>query len=747
MAIPGNMLSATAESMDPTFTGWRPRLNCTLVAGTGGRNGPKVLAVKSNTSGDAQAETVTGYPITAGQTYQVFADTSSATEPERIGIEWLDATYTPVGSILWSLTTAAASATWHRVGVAGTAPVGAVRARIVLSSTAAGAAVPHYWENVYFGAPIRTMGNLFDFGTESSEIDTSGWAPEVNATITRQAPTVSWAVDWYWAGGEVLAMTATAAGNAAILSVDSPAVTPGVEYQAYGYLAPPTTGSAAWIELRFYNASNAQIGVARATLAAATSTGYQRQRVSAVAPAGAAKARMAVGLDSASAGHVLRLEQAVISLAPVLQAGSVLPYADASFEQGVAGWTAVSGVATLARSTPWAAFAVDGSYCLTVTSTTATASVIRSAKFPLLPGSGGLGFRLRYTVQVTAGGWTANRGIRWYSEAGADLGLTAFPAATVPLSGWWLLGTDQTAPAGATQAAVEWTLTATATNSVLRIDRVALWQALPTMAVQAQESTASITVTARELTVGNVMRLYRVTDSGARTLVRGPAGLYDGTFVISSDLMVIEDYEAPLRTRLTYRMELADPTTGVTEIRISDRVTIPHTDANWAWLKDPGNPQRNMQVMVQRAPTWQRPIEQSRYVVKGRRNAVILSGRRQGLEGELAIWTESDDDRNTLHWLLDSGNVLLWQAAPGMGVSDMYVTVGQIEEARTEDTAMEPERAWTLPLTEADMPVTTGVNGSGGRTWQDVIAEFTTCADLLNTYATCEDLFLDHRMG
>ncbi|MEU8829324.1 hypothetical protein [Streptomyces sp900116325] len=539
-------------------------------------------------------------------------------------------------------------------------------------------------------------------------------------------------------------MTATAAGNAAVLSVEAPAVTPGVEYQAYGYLAPPTTGSTAWIELRFYNASNTQIASTRATLAA-NSTGYQRQRVSAVAPAAAVKARMAVGLDTASAGQILRLEQAVITLATVIQAGSVLPYADASFEQGVAGWTAVSGVATLARSTPWGSFAIDGSYALTVTSATATTSVVRSAKFPLVPGSGGLGFRLRYTVQVTAGGWTANRGIRWYDAANTDLGLTAFSAATVPLGGWWLLGTDQTAPAGATQAAVEWTLTATATNSVLRIDRVALWQALPVMTVQLQEDTASITITARELTVGSLMRLYRVTSSGARTLVRGAAGLYDGTYVITSDLMVIEDYEAPLGTRLTYQLDIVDPVTAVTETRRSGGVTIPHADANTAWLKDPGNPQRNTTVMVQRAPDWQRPIEQSAYVVRGRRNKVILSGRRQGLEGDLAVWTLSDEQRNALHWLLDSGNVLLWQAAPGMGVSDMYVNVGQIGEDRTGGTAMEPMRAWTLPLIEADTPATTGVNGSAGRTWIDVVAEFDTCADLIAAYVTCEDLLLDRR--
>ncbi|MFE7476341.1 hypothetical protein ACFU98_35400, partial [Streptomyces sp. NPDC057575] len=448
MAIPGNYLSAATESMDPTYTGWRPRLNCTLLAGTGGRNGPKVLAVKSNAAGEVQAETVTGYPVTAGQIYQVFADASSATEPERIGIEWLDETYTPVGSILWSLTTSSATATWHRVGVAGPAPVAATRARIVLSSTAAGAAVPHYWENVYLGLPIRTTGNLLSFAAESTEIDVSGWAAGTNTTIARQAPATSWAVDWYWAGGQVLAVTATAAGTASALTSEAPPVTPGTEYMAYCYLSPPTTGSTTWVELRYYNGAGTQLSATRSMLTPA-STGYQRQRVSAVAPAGAATCRLAVGIDSATAGQVLRAEQAVVALAQVLQAGSVLPYADASFEQGAAGWTVTSGVATLARSAPWGSYASDGSYSLTVTSATATASTIRSARFPLGAGSGGLGFRLRWNINVTAGGWTMNRGIRWYDAANTDLGLTATTAATVPTPDWWLLGTDQTAPAGA----------------------------------------------------------------------------------------------------------------------------------------------------------------------------------------------------------------------------------------------------------------------------------------------------------
>lgn len=716
--------------------------------GTGGRNGDGVLAVKSAVSGEMRARTVSSYTVTPGVTYQTFADASGATVPERIGIRWLSASSTEL-SITWSLTTASASATWHRIGVAGSAPTGAVRAQVVVSSSPVAGAVSSYFENVYLGLPIRSVGNLLPFGTESFEIDASGWTSELNATIGRAAPAVQWPVGWYYSGGAILTVTAVANGDMAARTVERPVVTQGIEYTAYCYLGPPTTGADTWIELRFYDGTNAQLAATRGELAPA-STGYQRQKVSAVAPAGSVACGVTVGMDGATAAQVLRIDQVVVTAAQEIQAGSVLRYADASFEQGIAGWTKTAGVATVARSTPWGAYSTDGSYALTVTSATATASTIRSAKFPLPTGSSGRDFRVAYSEQVTAGSWTITRGIRWYDATNTDLGLTGSSASAAPAPGWWRLSRDQTAPVGAAQAAVELTLTAGAVNSVIRLDAVALWQALPLMTVVAQDTTASVTVTLRELPLDHLIKVQRVTSDGARTLVRGPGGLLDGTVTISSDQMVIEDYEAPLLTPVRYVVEIIDPVDLGREFRQLDATaTIPHDDINIAWLKDPGNPQRNTKVMVQSggAPNWSRPIEQGVHRIAGRRNAVVLSGTRGGLEGDLNIWTRSDEERRTLHWLLDSGNTLLWQAVPSMGVSDMYVTVGAITEGRIGGPATEVWRDWTLPLTEADMPVTTGVSGSAGRTWQDILSEFATWQEVLDTYTTWEDVFLDRRIG
>ena len=739
MSIPGNLLSPTTESIDPNTSGWTPKLNCTIGKGTGGRNGDGCLAVKSVAAGEMQARTVSSYPVTAGTTYYAFADTSGVST-ERIGIRWLNASGGEVG-VAYSATTMAASSSWHRVSTAGVAPAGTTQAQVILSSTESGSNALHYWENVYLGLPIRTTGNLLGFNTESTEVDATGWAAVVNATVTRQVPVLSWPVDWYYAGGHTLAMTAVAAGNASVLAVDRPTVVPGVEYLAYAYLQPPVLTSQAWIELRFYDVNGNQVAAQRSTLAP-PGTGMYRQRVSMVAPTTAATCSVAAGLDSASAGQILRLETIVVMVAPQLQAGTVLPYADGSFEQGVAGWTTASGVATLARTTPWGNSYYDGSYALAITSATATASTIRSAKCPV---TGGVNWRAQVLLHPAAGSWSSvTVRARWYDASNTDLGASTGYTYTPPGSSWYGVWADSAAPANAAQAAVEIVATASATSSVLHVDAIALWQVLPLTEAVAVDAGGYILLTLRELILDDELSVSRVAQDGSRTLVRGPSGLIDHQ-VIVSDAMVIEDHEAPLNAPVYYVIEQFPPGSLSASTRVSDSVTLTLADINLAWLKDPSNPQRNCLVTVARAPDWQRPVDQAAFVIRGRRNKVVLSGIRQGLEGDLAIATRSDGERASLHLLLDSGNTLLWQAVPGMGVADMYVSVAQVTEARAGGLAQDVWRNWTLPLVEADRPVTAGVNGAAGRTCQDLVTEFDTCADLIATYATCEDLLLDRR--
>jgi hypothetical protein len=738
MAIPGNLLSLATEQADPATAGWVAKLNCTISTGTGGRNGDGTLRLSSSAAGEMQARTINSYPVTPWQEYQAFCDASGATVPDRIGLRWLTSTFAEI-SISWSVTTSSASSSWHRIAVSDYAPATAAYVQVVVSAvTPAGAGVIQHFENVYLGAPMRTTGNLLSADAEGIEAPTLLWHPENNCTLARQTPPVQWPVDFYLGGGHVLAMTVTAGGNAWTRTTDWPPVTPGTEYIGYAYLSPPTAGSTTWVELRFYDASFVQVAATQSVLAA-PGTGYYRQIVSAVAPAGAVYAALAAGITAGTAGQILRIDGAVIKPAPPMREGSVVPYADASFEAGVAGWTVASGVATLARLTPWGTDGLDGSYAMTVTSATATTSVIRSARFPIGSSAAGLDFTAEIGAKVSAGGWNLVRGIRFYDASNADLGLSSGSSAAVPGSGWWYLSSQHTAPANATQAAIEWSLTVTSVSSVLRLDRAALWQSLPLDEIEAHDDDAYITVTLRELTVGHTITVWRVDSSGARTLVRGTSGLIEDE-TLTSDVLVIEDYEAPLGTDVYYYAEARNSSGTVVSTRATDTVQLDPGDPQYAWLKDPGNPLRNMRVLVAKGPDWQRSIAQTAHRVRGRRDPVVLSDVRGSLEGDLAIYTESDDQRHALHYLLDPGSILLWQAAPGHGVSDMYVAVGAITEARGGGVASDPFRQWTLPLTQVAMPTTVGVASSAGRTGYDVLAENSTGFEVLERYATGEDL-------
>lgn len=740
MAIPGNFLSSVTETVDPDTSGWQVVVNCTKSLGSGGRSGDGVLTLTSVAAAEMQARTVSAYPVMAGALYQAFADAASANQPERIGIQWLDATYTAVGTTTWSLTTNAASASWHRISVAGPAPVGATQARVILSATPTAAAKTHFFENIYFGSPIRTSGNLLSFNAEGcGEVDGTAWITDANSTLTRDVPVVTWPVTWYLSGGETTKMAVTANGNASLKSAETPAVVVGAEYRGYCYINPPTSASACWVELRWLNSSGTLISAKRSTLAA-PGTGWYRQIASGIAPAGAVTAVLAVGITSGTAAQVLRIDGAVIQAAKPLVLGSVIPYEDSSFEEGIGQWTVTSGVATLARSTPWGAAFLDESYSLVVTSSTATASTLATGKYPVTPG---VSWRAQVNAMSPAGAWPVAPTIHWYTAGGTSISRTTLTPDSIPAGSWWRDWADVVAPSNAGLAAVEIDVTAPSAGATLRLDSVVLLATVSSFTVAADDDLGLVSLVLRELDVGDLLTLYRVV-GGSQSVVRGPSGPIQGQALTSAEL-AIEDYEAPLGVPVVYRMETYDPTTGALTGRgTSEPVTLNVPDPSDCWLKDPLQPQRNVLLSAAVAPDWSRPIEQTEYRIRGRRNSVILYDVRGGLTGTLQVWTLTDDERKALHFLLDTGNVLLFQFAPGLGLEDFYAAVGEAGEPRFIPYGGEPRRQWTLPLTEQDAPLG-GVGGTAGWTVQDVASTWATVAAVSATYATVLDLVLDNR--
>ncbi|MBQ1165918.1 hypothetical protein KBZ21_48850, partial [Streptomyces sp. A73] len=69
MAIPGNLLSATAEMVDPNTSGWAAKLNCSLSLASGGRTGDGCLKLTSAAAGEMQARSFSSAPVDAGSLY------------------------------------------------------------------------------------------------------------------------------------------------------------------------------------------------------------------------------------------------------------------------------------------------------------------------------------------------------------------------------------------------------------------------------------------------------------------------------------------------------------------------------------------------------------------------------------------------------------------------------------------------------------------------------------------------------
>ncbi|MFD8315898.1 hypothetical protein [Kitasatospora purpeofusca] len=246
---------------------------------------------------------------------------------------------------------------------------------------------------------------------------------------------------------------------------------------------------------------------------------------------------------------------------------------------------------------------------------------------------------------------------------------------------------------------------------------------------------AAITLTG--LTTGGRDRwsLWRTTPDGVQTPVRGYGGDLIGV-TTTGDVTVVEDYESPLGRPVAYYVRAWTASTPTDWVdATAGWLTLEHPDVLAVVLKDPSIPSRTTTVVVTTMPAWKRQARQAAHQVRGRPRPVVLTDVRSARTGSVVLSTASGVEREALVWLLESGHTLLAQWPSGWGEPDTYLQVGDVDEARLSEYAPQPDREWTLELTEVDRPIG-GLVGSAGRTWQDVSDDNATWADLLTRYST-----------
>ncbi|GAA0641273.1 hypothetical protein GCM10009548_01820 [Streptomyces malaysiensis subsp. malaysiensis] len=704
MAISGNLLPANAESIETDASGWAGLVNAAnLVRTGGGALGSFCLAWTATVSGDSQIGIASRVAVTPGVEYWSCATVfpPGAGAQSRLEIRWYNAGGTVISTTQGPLI-AAPAGTWHQVAAVGTAPANTATALVVVRVTATANSQPWYMDRAFLGLTTGVSGNLLNWNAESIEIDRSGWGASTNCVLSVSLSSFT----WY----QSMLLTASAAGDCLARSAlgEAPTVTPGVEYAAFAQVSPGTSGLSFAIQIRWRDASGNEIQTDTGTRTLASGQ-WTRCTVAAVAPAGAVTARIGLAPTATAAGQQWGIDRIVFApTSALMTAGSLLTYNTSEFELDVSGWTVTGGTSVQASDA-----VLSGGYSMKMTASGGDLVAALATPVSVTPGMGYQFIPCLFSnvsrIYQTKVEWldAANTVIRtrwqpWNGHAG----------------GAWMAGSmGDLAPAGAAFARLSVVVPDATAGDLWYLDNVG-WKLGGLTALATPAGGGGVSITIRGLTTGGPTWKWRLDriQAGRSTPVRGWAGdLVDQP--ATGDVAVAVDYEAPLGVPLQWRVRSA--TTGASISYLSDPLTLAG-EVTDAWLTDVSLPARSVAATVGTPlPDWQRSARQGVYNVRGRQAPIVISDVRASRTGTLTLVTESEEERDALWWVLETGNTLLIKWPLTFTEPDMYVQVADVTEAHITAVAEHSDRTWTLALTEVDRPLG-GIIGSPDRTWQTV---------------------------
>lgn len=213
----------------------------------------------------------------------------------------------------------------------------------------------------------------------------------------------------------------------------------------------------------------------------------------------------------------------------------------------------------------------------------------------------------------------------------------------------------------------------------------------------------------------------RSTDQIAWTTVRGAQAA-----PINSTAVPVSDFEFVPSVINYYRVT---PNTG----QYTDNIT-PSLPGDIPWLKNLRFPFLNMPVKISNVDDLTRAATGSVFTIMGRSAGVAVSTVRGGRATSITVETTIDDDTESLHSLLSTGDVVLLQVPPDWSMPKLggYYFAGDSVETR-QDVPW-TLRWTTIPLTEVEPPDASVAPITG--TWATVVADYATWAALVTAQAT-----------
>ncbi|MFE5332572.1 hypothetical protein ACFRCG_39960 [Embleya sp. NPDC056575] len=726
MGIISNLLPADDAGLEGSIGSWTAGSNTTVArVTTQALTGTASLRLTSSAAGAMSASTGK-VPVTTGVTYMGFCfganTTSTAGRVLSVRIDW----YTAANALVSSTTTTStwalgANTSWsNTVVVIGAAPATATQAALTVMVTAGitGSGQQVVFDSMGLGLPAGLTGNVLPYVVESVEMDASGWSATTNCTVARAAGAAE--------GSYCLGLTSTASGSTTATTAARWPVTAGVEYEIATRVVCPAAGRTLVFEARWYTAitGGTLLSTTTRTVTTQDPASWERWTTIATAPATATHVEMRLRPTATGASENWYFDQMVIRPTSAgLVAGNLLSFAAQSFEVDASNWTASSNC-TVAQSVP-ADPVFDGGRSLKVTVTAAGQARVQAAA--LVPVTAGLYYVARQWHYGVAAhqAWTD---IDWYAADGTTYLGRAFPDTDAAgTAGVWRSNfIGRQAPTGAAFARMVLLPQAATPGQIFFIDQVSLVQTAPPYILTVVPSTASVTIQIGSIPHPTTITLSRVDPDGTRHPVRAMGGDAAG-LATTGTTMIFEDYEVPLNVGVHYEYSWPGSSTSTTSVTIP-----PPSQPYMLWLKDPGQPARNVCLMARSTGAWSRKVDRGVYPVRGARMPVIISDTRTSREGSVQVYTRSADEEAALDWLLDTGSTLLLQ---GLNLGSVYVSVGDSEDAPVDADGSDPWRVWTLPITELDRPIG-GIQGTAGRTWQNIYNNYATWQAVFDAYET-----------
>ena len=615
-------------------------------------------------------------------------------------------------------------------------------------------------------------GNLLDEESQSFKNSVGDWESVSGGTLTHDPGNLG--IGWLEPETGIGRIEAAGTSDVVIGTATGVPVDTGAEYVAYIWLAALEQFTAT-VSVEWFDDTDTSIGVTSSpefsgNPANGDSTLHiTRASVAGTAPVGAATARLRVSVSSTETGALRYADHAYFGTEanPI---GNLLTFDEYSVESSADGWEVVGAERS---HEPLITNGNEGVFALGMAPV--EEGVIEARTTRLIPVTGGTTYRVSALMASRTSDdpnatLSCRTIIRWYDADGELIGsgpdepfFEPTPASQFAAA---IVGRTDTAPEDAAYArpVVQILHTPNTTASIYYADMMVLAAAQAAYEIRVNQQNGYIRLEVREVPPGvkppvpddpetpedetdpgTLVSVWRYDESGKRYPVRGYGGDWIDVPFSGSGTIVVEDYEAPIGSRVYYRVVWSnlDTSTGVNEASIDTRtVTAPSiSDPSMVWLKSPGQPGLNRQVMMAENLSWERAARSAVYPVVGRSSPVVISEVRSSKAGQIKIRVGRLDEHSALEALLSSGLPILLQVTPGYAgiTGNLYLAVGDVQWEPESWSAAVPGWLWTLNVTEIDRPAG-GIEGSADRTWQDVLGSHQTWREIEERYGSWTDV-------